>query len=711
MLSYIPVVGRLRVVDYLRLCIAVSILIFEPVLRFVFAIFTPLRYIVDWVRRALVSKDKLEGPMIDEDGRPIIAQPAEDGIGKAEKILEGLNSTEDFVRFWGFPFQHHYVTSKDGYILALHRIPSSRAAHEAKKREKAAARRSGARQTPRHTASNRPVVLLWHGFLMCSEVWVCTPDPKLSLAYTLADAGYDVWLGNTRGNKYSCKHRNLKPTDEAFWDFSMDHLALYDLPDAVDYILKVTGVPSLSYIGFSQGTAQGFSSLSINPRLNKRINLFVALAPAAKPMGLNNKFLGTMLNMSPEVIFLLFGRKSLLATALFWQSILSPLSFAWLIDVSCKFLFKWHAEMIDHKNVVYQHLYSYTSVKCVVHWFQIIRNGRFQMYDESPTVLPNSSSGHVVPKFPTEHIQTPIALFYGGKDTLADMTWLLEETATPIYCLKVDEYEHVCFLWARGLDKTVYPAVLGLLHEYAETWADPSSSTAVTVEPSSLLTVPWISEKQISQLLEMGQGHLDESGTKVVLDGRISAHRMLMAGSQVLSRMGTWSDGLSPLLDGKTGKVMTGGPMVSTPAREKEEEDALQAAILKALHTDKSETNLAPLVTESGKGGGRHPVAGNRRSISFSGNNGKSMAPMSRQTSFHTPPSTGNGPNPFPLTRPWSDASPIMSDSEEDNLENHDDDDDDDHFVDSRSDGTVTPNKTNGVVVNRKRGSAADYTD
>lgn len=73
-----------------------------------------------------------------------------------------------------------------------------------------------------------------------------------------------------------------------------------------------------------------------------------------------------MLNISPEIIYLLFGRKSLLSIALFWQNILTPLSFAWLIDGSVKVLFRWNAEMIDHKNVVYQHLYSYTSVKCVV---------------------------------------------------------------------------------------------------------------------------------------------------------------------------------------------------------------------------------------------------------------------------------------------------------------------------------------------------------
>lgn len=39
--------------------------------------------------------------------------------------------------------------------------------------------------------------------------------------FILSDAGYDVWLTNTRGNSYSRNHVTLNPAEnpEKFWDF------------------------------------------------------------------------------------------------------------------------------------------------------------------------------------------------------------------------------------------------------------------------------------------------------------------------------------------------------------------------------------------------------------------------------------------------------------------------------------------------------------
>lgn len=68
--------------------------------------------------------------------------------------------------------------------------------------------------------------------------------------------------------------------------FSIDDFAWHDIPDTISHILQVTKAPQLSYIGFSQGTAQAFATLSIHPQLNEKINVFIALAPAMSPAGL-----------------------------------------------------------------------------------------------------------------------------------------------------------------------------------------------------------------------------------------------------------------------------------------------------------------------------------------------------------------------------------------------------------------------------------------
>lgn len=60
-------------------------------------------------------------------------------------------------------------------------------------------------------------------------------------------------MGNTRGNTYSRRNVNgLYPYQLEFWYFSIDNLALDDLPTMMDYVLKTTGATKLAYTGHSQ---------------------------------------------------------------------------------------------------------------------------------------------------------------------------------------------------------------------------------------------------------------------------------------------------------------------------------------------------------------------------------------------------------------------------------------------------------------------------
>lgn len=91
-------------------------------------------------------------------------------------------------------------------------------------------------------------MLLQHGLLECSASWVNNGAAE-SLGFILADAGYDVWLGNSRGNTFSRRHVSLDPESPSFWAFSWDDMAQHDVPAMIDYILGHTGADKLAYVG------------------------------------------------------------------------------------------------------------------------------------------------------------------------------------------------------------------------------------------------------------------------------------------------------------------------------------------------------------------------------------------------------------------------------------------------------------------------------
>ncbi|KAK1140185.1 cholesterol esterase [Aspergillus melleus] len=381
--------------------------------------------------------------------------------GKEERRATAVAQASDFVdicSLFGYEPEEHIVQTGDGYLLGLHRLAYRKG-------------EEGVRVNQGKDGVKKKVVYLHHGLLMCSEVWVCLTEEQRCLPFQLVERGYDVWLGNNRGNKYSKKSVKHSPLSNEFWDFSIDQFAFHDIPDSINYILEVTGQPSLSYVGFSQGTAQAFATLSIHPTLNDKIDVFVALAPAMAPTGLPNALVDSLMKASPNFLFLLFGRRSILSSTTMWQTILYPPIYVRIIDTCVSMLFNWKCNNISRwqKLAGYLHLFSFTSTKSVVHWFQIIRHKNFQFYDDeihAPFSVVASERFYKPVKYPTKNIKTPIVLLYGGSDSLVDINVMLKELPRGTVAKKIAKYEHLDFLWASDVDQLVFSHVFEALELY-----------------------------------------------------------------------------------------------------------------------------------------------------------------------------------------------------------------------------------------------------
>ena len=90
--------------------------------------------------------------------------------------------------FW----RSYKVKTTDGYILSIFNITG---------KSKTQKVMNGGELGP---------ILLVHGFSTDAITWLNTSDTnELALSAQLVHDGYDVWLGNTRGTRYSQKHEWL----------------------------------------------------------------------------------------------------------------------------------------------------------------------------------------------------------------------------------------------------------------------------------------------------------------------------------------------------------------------------------------------------------------------------------------------------------------------------------------------------------------------
>lgn len=376
-------------------------------------------------------------------------------------IPDESKQTADFAEKYGYPAESHVVSTEDGYMLTIHRIPFGR----------------------NNTNYNRPVVLLQHGIVLTSDQWVLR-GPE-DLVFLLAEAGYDVWLGNSRGNFYA-KHRLYSNKDLKYWDYGLHETGFYDLAAMIDYIIAVTGKPSITYLGHSRGVAMAAILTSSRPEYNSKINLFLGVAPVIyskyarcpiyelagnRPTSLMRTAAFERSLKKEKVRNLLYTTKNI---RILLSSMCRPGSF---LDNVCPFLFFFingdDFRMFDKTLVpsILSHFTMGVGAKELVHLLQVSESDIFRQYDYGKRKNLQIYGYPEPPTYNLSRITVPTYLYYGPNDLFVSERDLFKfakqlPNYKSAYRVPYDKFNHLDYIWAKNANELLYPLLLETIYKY-----------------------------------------------------------------------------------------------------------------------------------------------------------------------------------------------------------------------------------------------------
>ncbi|XP_018352189.1 PREDICTED: lipase 1-like [Trachymyrmex septentrionalis] len=351
--------------------------------------------------------------------------PKDPGIVRVRRLEEVKKKTVnnvsilDFIGLierYDYIAEEHYITTEDGYNLVIHRI-------------------SG---TPLHVdQKQRPVVFLKSGIFSSSDTWVLF-GPGRDLPFLLADEGYDVWLGNSRGNTYCRSHVKLSPQSKNFWRYSYHEIGTKDLPVVIDYVLNYTNQKTLHYISYSMGSTELFVLLSMRPEYNAKIKLGICLAPVAiwkKTI----PFLEYFYKMIPNFKEFCYSNEIYEIGSLSSMSIMMGRALCadnTITQAACialMFLFGG-SDPAQLNTTILPIVLSYypagSSVQLIDHYFQNMITKKFQAYDYG--YFGNYKQyGQITPIiYDLNKVTVPLAIYYSTNDLIATKTQQQQQQQT-----------------------------------------------------------------------------------------------------------------------------------------------------------------------------------------------------------------------------------------------------------------------------------------
>ncbi|PKA57952.1 Triacylglycerol lipase 2 [Apostasia shenzhenica] len=395
-------------------------------------------------------------------------------VAFAHDLSSDVGTCQSRIKIFGYPCEDHTVTTKDGYILSLQRIPGGRPGSA--------------------SSGNKIPILLQHGLFMVGYrywdglTWFVN-SPNESLGYVLADEGYDVWIANTRGTIYSLAHTSLSSNDPAYWDWSWDELVGYDLPAFVGYVYEKTGKQKIHYVGHSLGTLIALGSFS-EQNLISMVRSAALLSPIAyldqlpSPFmqGAARLYLGeelyqlgiTRFNPNGEEAQKLLARLCQLSGINCYDLMTAITGQNCCLNSSTVQIFLDHEpQSSSTKNLIHLTQNSDLSVNQTVSKSAVVRTGTVTKYDYGDGGKNMEHYGQSTP--PAYNIagipaDFPLFLSYGGADILSDVAdvrhllgVLAGHDAKAQY---IGEYAHADFIFAVNAKQKVYDPMVAFFKQH-----------------------------------------------------------------------------------------------------------------------------------------------------------------------------------------------------------------------------------------------------
>ncbi|XP_047505111.1 lipase 3-like [Pieris napi] len=356
-----------------------------------------------------------------------------------------LNITQLITKY-KYSVEVYEVITSDGYVIKLFRIPG-----------------------------NGAIVFLMHGIISSADDWI-SGGVESGLAYLLAQLGYDVWMGNARGNKHSRSNIYIDPSEKKFWDFSFHEIGMIDVPTMIDFVLEKTNKSSLIYIGHSQGTTAFFIMCSLRPEYNKKITLMISLSPIAWLSHMKNPILNILKPFYGEIVFLAsaLGVVEVVQDSRVLRGLQRTFcgDEVWAFTI-CQHIifiiggFNYNQTNYEQLPVIYNHFPSGSSLKQLQHYGQLVLSGHFRQFDYKVKNIEKYGS-LTPPSYPVEKITAPVAIFYGEGDWLSDVSdaQILKSrlpNLVEFYRVEDDHFSHFDFIYAADTKNLLLANILRLI--------------------------------------------------------------------------------------------------------------------------------------------------------------------------------------------------------------------------------------------------------